>query len=191
MPHSSIRERRLVAYHEAGHAVVAVVRAGRTGDIGVRVDGTGYANCRLRKRIRTDHRIEVSLAGALAAMRVRRISEIDAFLDAGVKGDWMSAEQNAAELAADFDCDSLMILADAMANAQRILADYWPAVERLAHAVLVSGSLTGAQVTKLVGIDRANARRYSCSLPERYSRLPERQAHYIRLRQAVRNSAWY
>src|SRR5260370_7194070 len=75
-------DRRWAAYHEAGHAVVTIVRAGLVPEIGVNEDGGGYSRPpREHSLVRCC--IEISLAGLFAEARARKKTELDVLLGAG------------------------------------------------------------------------------------------------------------
>jgi len=144
--------RRAAAFHEAGHAVVRIVRLGTATGIDIHDDGSGYSHgsgdtCRA-----TDD-IEITLAGPLAEARARKVSLLAVTLTGG-SDDWDVAEADAKRLAdAGWPKDYGSILSEAEKNARRWLRMYWDSVERVAAAVLASssGSLTGAEVSSAAG----------------------------------------
>src|ERR1700730_17490087 len=119
-------DRRWAAYHEAGHAVVTIVRAGLVPEIGVTEDGGGYSRPP-REHALVRCSIEISLAGLLAEARARQKAEIDVLLDAG-QPDFKKAMREASIAAAEEGGNHLSILADAMRIARRVIRDYWPVV---------------------------------------------------------------
>src|SRR6202035_564665 len=132
--------RRWAAYHEAGHAVVTIVRAGLVPEIGVTADGGGYSRPP-REHALVRCCIEISLAGLLAEARARKKAEIDVLLDAG-QPDFKKAMREASIAAAEEGGDHLSILADAKRIARRVIRDYWPVVTRLANAVFEYGGIS-------------------------------------------------
>jgi hypothetical protein len=167
--------RRWAAYHEAGHAVVTIVRAGLVPEIGVSEDGGGYSRPP-REHALVRCCIEISLAGLLAEARARKKAEIDVLLDAG-QPDFKKAMREASIAAAEEGGDHLSILADAKRIARRVIRDYWPVVTRLANAVFEYGDMSCEEVAHVAAIHQARAGRYSRSLDDHARRM---RAHTIR-----------
>jgi hypothetical protein len=165
-------DRRWAAYHEAGHAVVTIVRAGLVPEIGVSEDGGGYSRPpRGHALVRCC--IEISLAGLLAEARARKKAEIDVLLDAG-QPDFKKAMREASIAAAEEGGNHLSILADAMRIARRVIRDYWPVVARLANAVFEYGDMSREEVAHVAAIHQARAWRYSRSLDDHFRRMRAR-----------------
>ena len=144
--------RRWAAFHEAGHAVMRIVREGEPTGIYIGDDGSGYSHgTGIMQRI--DDNIEVALAGPLAEARARKISAVAVFMSAGSKQDMEKAVKLANLLAISIGSDQRDILREAEANARRFLRYYWSAVERLAQAVLESGNLTNSEVGAIAAIE--------------------------------------
>ena len=169
-------DRRWAAYHEAGHAVVTIVRAGLVPEIGVNEHGGGYSRPP-REHALVRRCIEISLAGLLAEARARRKAEIDVLLDAG-QPDFKKAMRDAAIAAAEEGSNHLSILADAKRIARRVIRDYWPVVVRLANAVFEYGDMNREEVAHVAAIHQARAWRYSRSLDDDVRRM---RAHTIRV----------
>jgi hypothetical protein len=163
--------RRWAAYHEAGHAVVTIVRAGLVPEIGVSEDGGGYSRPP-REHALVRCCIEISLAGLLAEARARKKAEIDVLLDAG-QPDFKKAMREASIAAAEEGGDHLSILADAKRIARRVIRDYWPVVTRLANAVFEYGDMSCEEVAHIAAIHQARAGRYSRSLDDHARRMRE------------------
>lgn len=173
--------RRWAAYHEAGHAVVTIVRTGLVPEIGVSEDGGGYSRPP-REHALVRCCIEISLAGLLAEARARKKAEIDVLLDAG-QPDFKKAMREASIAAAEEGGDHLSILADAKRIARRVIRDYWPVVTRLANAVFEYGDMSCEEVAHVAAIHQARAGRYSRSLDDHARRMREHtiRAHAIRV----------
>jgi hypothetical protein len=165
-------DRRWAAYHEAGHAVVTIVRAGLVPEIGVNEDGGGYSRPP-REHALVRCCIEISLAGLLAEARARKKAEIDVLLDAG-QPDFKKAMREASIAAAGEGRNHLSILADAMRIARRVIRDYWPVVARLANAVFEYGDMSREEVAHVAAIHQARAWRYSRSLDDHIRRMRAR-----------------
>jgi hypothetical protein len=165
-------DRRWAAYHEAGHAVVTIVRAGLVPEIGVNEQGGGYSRPP-RERALARRCIEISLAGLLAEARARKKAEIDVLLDAG-QPDFRKAMRDASIAAAEEGGNHLSILADAMRIARRVIRDYWPVVARLANAVFEYGHMSPEEVAHVAAIHQARASRYSRALDDNVRRSPPR-----------------
>jgi hypothetical protein len=162
-------DRRWAAYHEAGHAVVTIVRAGLVPEIGVTEEGGGYSRPP-REHALVRCSIEISLAGLLAEARARKKAEIDVLLDAG-QPDFKKAMRDASIAAAEEGRNHLSILADATRIARRVIRDYWPVVARLANAVFEYGDMSREEVAHVAAIHQARAGRYSRSLDDHTRRL--------------------
>src|SRR5580700_12082954 len=132
-------QRRFAAFHESGHAVMRIVRLGAATAIDIGADGSGYAHGTGASICITD-KIEIALAGPLAESRARRISAAAIFMTGG-RQDMEHASELAAYWAITVGSDQGAVLREAEATARRFLRYYWTAVERLAGAVLESGSL--------------------------------------------------
>jgi len=159
-----VAERRWAAYHEAGHAVLTIVRMGVMPEIGVDDEGGGYSRPP-REDALCRRCIERSLAGPLAEARARKKAEIDVLLDAG-QPDFKKAMRDASIAAAEEGGNHLSILADATRIARRVIRDYWPAIERLAAAVFECGDMSREEVAHVAAIHSIRAGRYSRSLDE-------------------------
>jgi hypothetical protein len=168
-------DRRWAAYHEAGHAVVTIVRAGLVPEIGVNEEGGGYSRPP-REHALARRCIEISLAGLLAEARARKRAEIDVLLDAG-QPDFKKAMRDASIAAAEEGGNHLSILADATRIARRVIRDYWPVVARLANAVFEYGDMSREEVAHVAAIHQARAGRYSRALDESVRRV---RAHTMR-----------
>jgi hypothetical protein len=162
-------DRRWAAFHEAGHAVVTIVRAGLVPEIGVNEQGGGYSRPP-REHALARCCIEISLAGLLAEARARKKAEIDVLLDAG-QPDFKKAMRDASIAAAEAGGNHLSILADAMRIARRVIRDYWPVVARLANAVFEYGDMSPEEVAHVAAIHQARASRYSRALEDNVRRM--------------------
>jgi len=162
-------DRRWAAYHEAGHAVVTIVRAGLVPEIGVNEEGGGYSRPP-REHPLARCCIEISLAGLLAEARARKKAEIDVLLDAG-QPDFKKAMREASIAAAEEGGNRLSILADAKRIARRVIRDYWPVVARLANAVFEYGDMSREEVAHVAAIHQARACRYSRALDDSVRRM--------------------
>jgi hypothetical protein len=145
--------RRWAAFHEAGHAVMRIVRQGEPTGIYIGDDGSGYSHGGTGIMQRIDDNIEIALAGPLAEARARKISAVAVFLSAGSKQDMEKAAKLANLLATSIGSDQRDILREAEAKTRRLLRYYWSAVERLAQAVLESGNLTNSEVGAIAAIE--------------------------------------
>jgi hypothetical protein len=143
--------RRWAAFHEAGHAVMRIVRHGAATAIDVRDDGSGYSHG-TGASIRVTDKIEIALAGPLAEARTRKISAAAIFMTGG-RQDLEHASELAACWAITIGSDQGAVMREAEATARRFLRYYWKAVERLAGAVLESGSLTNLEVDAIAAIE--------------------------------------
>jgi hypothetical protein len=143
--------RRWAAFHEAGHAVMRIVRQGAATAIDVSDDGSGYSRG-TGTSIHVTDKIEIALAGPLAEARSRKISAAAIFMTGG-RQDMEHASELAARWAITVGSDQGAVLREAEATARRFLRYYWSAVERLAGAVLESGSLTNLEVAAIASIE--------------------------------------
>jgi hypothetical protein len=143
--------RRWAAFHEAGHAVMRIVRHGAATAIDVSDDGSGYSHG-TGTEIRITNKIEIALAGPLAEARARKISAAAIFMTGG-RQDIEYASQLAARWAISIGSNQGAVLRESEATARRFLRYYWSAVERLAGAVLESGSLTNVEVAEIASIE--------------------------------------
>ena len=143
--------RRWAAFHEAGHAVMRIVRHGAATAIDVSDDGSGNSHG-TGASIRVTDKIEIALAGPLAEARTRKISAAAIFMTGG-RQDLEDASELAACWAVTVGSDQGAVLREAEATARRFLRYYWTAVERLAGAVLESGSLTNSEVEAIAAIE--------------------------------------
>jgi hypothetical protein len=143
--------RRWAAFHEAGHAVMRIVRHGAATAIDISDDGSGCSSG-TGTSIHVTDKIEIVLAGPLAEARARKISAAAIFMTGG-RQDLEHASELAARWAITVGSDQGAVLREAEATARRFLRYYWSAVERLAGAVLESGRLTNLEVAALASIE--------------------------------------
>ena len=128
-----------------------IVRHGAATAVDIGDDGSGYSHG-TGASIRVTDKIEIALAGPLAEARARKISAAAIFMTGG-RQDLDHASELAARWAINIGSDQSAVLREAEATARRFLRYYWPAVERLASAVLESGKLTNAEVAALASIE--------------------------------------
>jgi hypothetical protein len=143
--------RRWTAFHEAGHAVVRLVRTGTATAIDIGVNGHGYSHG-TGKETRLVDRIEIALAGPLAEARVRKVSAAVTYT-AGGAADFGRAKSAARKWGEAMGGDERAIFAEAEQHARDLLRAYWPAVERVAAAAILRGSLTSSEVAKISAIE--------------------------------------
>ena len=143
--------RRWAAFHESGHAVMRIVRHGAATAIDVSDDGSGCSSG-TGASIHVTDKIEITLAGPLAEARARKISAAAIFMTGG-RQDLEHASGLAASWAIAIGSDQGAVLRQAEATARRFLRYYWSAVERLAGAVLETGSLTDLEVAAIASIE--------------------------------------
>jgi hypothetical protein len=128
-----------------------IVRHGAATAIDVSDDGSGHSHG-TGAEIRITNKIEIALAGPLAEARARKISAAAIFMTGG-RQDIEHASELAARWAITIGSSQVAVLRESEATARRFLRYYWPAVERLAGALLESGSLTNLEVDALASIE--------------------------------------
>ena len=143
--------RRWTAFHEAGHAVVRLVRTGAATAIDIGVNGHGYSHG-TGKETRLVDRIEIALAGPLAEARARKVSAAATYMVGGAV-DFDRAKTAARKWGETMGGDEGAIFAEAEQHTRELLRAYWPAVERVAAAAILRGSLTSSEVAKISALE--------------------------------------
>jgi hypothetical protein len=143
-----------VAYHEAGHAVAALVVCMEVNYVEARPDGsgvTGFGDAFCDDQ-RLWHRrlLIVTLAGPYAQARVSRISYGTAMLKADITGDEYKAQESADWLASHgFAGDDTAARRSAAVYTKFIVRSRWPAITRVAEALRLNGQLEADEVVRL------------------------------------------
>ena len=127
-PHSRYDPHGLTAaaFHEAGHAVAAVALELAVDHVSIRPDGVDAARCFVARTALEDLRVTVvRMAGAEAERRYR---------------------PDAQPSRRDLSGVPVPLRPWARLLAARLIKKCWPAVERVAAALLARGALTGSEV---------------------------------------------
>jgi hypothetical protein len=152
---------RRVAYHEAGHAVVTIVRAGLIPELAISRDGMGGYSQPPPVISLTRYSVEVALAGLLAEARAIKVSAMDCMLFGG-QDDFRAATRAALWAAAEEGgTDHLSIMFDALRVARHVISQYWSAVEKLAWCLSGCFNMSPKEVARVAAIDPDDAWRYS------------------------------
>ena len=147
----SLHHAKHAAVHEAGHAVVRLVRTGIATALDVSADGSGYSHGS-GDRIRTSDAIEIAMAGYLAEARARKCAAARIVISGHAQDDWRRVESLSVALAAALGTTFDAVVREAEICARRILRENWDAVERLSSEAIARGSLTGSEVAAIAAL---------------------------------------
>jgi hypothetical protein len=135
-----------VAYHEAGHIVVAAIQGMRISRHGVRVDNAGlgisYYETRKPKRISTapcavtrEQTIIAAKAGLMAQQMFHSDCSIEGAVDDNDRIDELLAEIRTEEEFPPLEIEYTTALIDTHREAQRLVKLHWPAIELLGRSL--------------------------------------------------------
>ncbi len=169
--------RKSIAYHEAGHAVAAVVLKRGVRNVTIRprndyagrlLQRTGVTETSSHKALRKD--LIITAAGPVAQARMSKCSTMRVLGGVRASGD-REAIENMLNALGEFTLtqeyyaplgkeisvqDMTAGTRRAISEARSLLREHWPAVERVAKALLKHGRLTGTEVRALVQASRTN-----------------------------------
>ncbi len=133
-------DRKVLAYHEAGHAIVALALGYRC--YSVAVENGGKAVCDEP----AEHALALLIASFIAESRCR--GEDDIWRD---EDDRVRAADLALWIArGDIDTASAL-LSTVTAQAKARVDEHWPQIEIIANALVEKGRLTGEEISTLIG----------------------------------------
>jgi ATP-dependent Zn proteases len=150
--------RRSTAYHEAGHAVIAMVEGTSLGDVSIIPDGSDRGRTALplpdgfdpmlcddvERRAVVEPWISGKLAGAVA----ERAAMGQGYRVRGGRNDREQAEEGASWVTLS-DREARFYLRWLTARVDELVAREWPAIERLAAHLLLSGASTGSEAREV------------------------------------------
>jgi hypothetical protein len=133
-------DRKILAYHEAGHAIVALALGYRC--YSVAIENGGKAVCDEP----AEHALALLIASFIAESRWR--GEDDIWRD---EVDRVRAADLALWIArGDIDTASAL-LSTVTAQAKARVEEHWPQIEIIANALAEKGRLTGEEISTLIG----------------------------------------
>jgi hypothetical protein len=135
-----------VAYHEAGHIVVAAVQGMRISRHGVRIDNAGlgisYYETRKPKRISTapcaatrEQTIIAAKAGLMAQQKFHPDCSIEGAWDDDIRINELLDEIRSEEEFPFLEVEYTRALIDTYREAQRLVKLHWPAIELLGRSL--------------------------------------------------------
>jgi ATP-dependent Zn protease len=163
MARAELEPHALAAYHEAGHAVVITALGGHVASATIvpevgpggrvllgHVAHTGGAGLPASEGdvfYRIERLVAMAMAGAIAVAIAEGARHADWWK--GAQDDWADAERIATWRAPD-DHERALYLRWCEARTWNLLTEHWPAVERVAEALVLHETLDHAQLVTLI-----------------------------------------
>jgi ATP-dependent Zn protease len=144
-----------IAYHEAGHAVIALVLGYKVGKVTIKPKPFTLGNVEMEVGEASSDRcvdrdaadIKIDLAGSLAERLVNH-SPLNELIEQGSRGDWLSVRRTARQLNTQREAEILIVML-ALETAA-LVQQHKEAIGRVAAALLERETLTGDDIKSLV-----------------------------------------